>query len=316
MFELNHSPDGSNMSRFRSMSDLSRDENPAPPPQPLGACSRARDELADAVRSIQRLAASNPQHADTLPKQWMPDVRVEPFSGGKGSQSAHQFLIRMKDLRVAKDIPEMIFLNKWVPVYLTGMARAWYEHSFVGTKWRDFEVAFRHRFGVGYNEDTIRDKIFETKMGYDEDVGEFIDRVLTLNSELLDPIDDREIVRRLISNMTARLRAMLRRQDLNDVASLKHEAMRMQADMNSAIEESNVFSKLSRNENWNRQSAPLTSEKQSSKIFSKQEKVTDPKPIYCFRCNLPGHKASVCEAPKPAPKADKHGVPFNRPENS
>jgi len=273
------------------------------------------DEFRSLLRTMEQICANQARATDRLPRHLTPEVSVQPYSGVDKQQTVFEFLGSLKDLKNSKEIPDAVFLEKWVPVYLKGVARSWFDHHFVGVVWDDFEAAIKSRFGSSLVDEQLRDKIDARKMHFNEDVEDYIDDLCTLNSKLSEPISDKELIRKILSGMTASLRAMVRHTWDFEIAELKVLAIRIQGDMRSAVLEKQLFEKsknhppqFNHSNNTSAQGGSNPAGNSNKVSSSTNRKASD----LCFRCGNPGHRASVCEAPKPAPRpwgADQQNYP-------
>jgi len=100
------------------------------------------DEFRSLLRTMEQICANQARATDRLPGHLTPEVSVQPYSGVDKQQTVFEFLGSLKDLKNSKEIPDAVFLEKWVPVYLKGVARSWFDHHFVGVVWGDFDGLF------------------------------------------------------------------------------------------------------------------------------------------------------------------------------
>jgi hypothetical protein len=231
----------------------SRDQNVADPSVNNSGANRTRstnpfedgDDVVIARRQYEAMLAAMETMALQRhpPRAQPPDpkVSVTPFTGADRNYSVKDFLMRCKDAMRANRVPEGDFLNRWMPAFLEGKARHWYENEVVTLDWQDLEYRMHKRFSTTTRQDELLTKIHMRRMAFDEDVVTYIDSLVNLNYQLIDPISDTELIKIALRSVSAKLRAMIGTKRFLDIHELSAELERIQRDVGEAVQEQQRF---------------------------------------------------------------------------
>ena len=145
------------------------------------------------------------------------------FSGARGSD-AEAFLVRSKEGRALVSVSDdEIF--KCIPFFLSGIALYWYRTARGQWRdWRDFEVAWRTRFGSPDFQFALRDEIIRRTQGEREPVADYLTCMRALFERLDTPWTLDEQLNYTHRNMLPRLRVSVPRRTVYDFASLETSA--------------------------------------------------------------------------------------------
>ncbi|EFN60198.1 hypothetical protein EAG_06206, partial [Camponotus floridanus] len=149
------------------------------------------------------------------------------FSGARGSD-AETFLTRIEEGRALITVSdEEIF--KCIPFFLSGIALYWYRSERDRWRtWRDFQTAWRARFGNPDFQFALRDEIMRRTQGEHEPIADFITCIRALFDRLSPPWSLDEQLNYAHRNMLPRLQISVPRRNVYDFASLEDAATRIE----------------------------------------------------------------------------------------
>lgn len=121
----------------------------------------AREELEELQRKANLLAAlQKPSTEPDLPRHWIPKPQVSIFTGGNPNDNVNEFLQQLSQCRVALNVPDHIFLKRWVGTFLKDIAASWFVEECHVSSWSEFERQFRARFISTAQQEQIKDQIY------------------------------------------------------------------------------------------------------------------------------------------------------------
>jgi len=147
------------------------------------------------------------------------------FSGARGSD-AETFLTRIEEGRALITVSDEEIC---IPFFLTGIALYWYhgERNRWRT-WRDFETAWRERFGNPDFQFALRDEIMRRTQGEHELIADYLACIRALFDRLSPPWSLEEQLNYAHRNMLPRLQISVHRCNVYDFASLEYAATRVE----------------------------------------------------------------------------------------
>lgn len=147
------------------------------------------------------------------------------FSGTRG-EDAETFLLRIEEGRELIPVSDEDILC-CLPFFLSGIALHWFR----GKKnrlptWAVFKNAWRTRFGDPDFQFALRDEIMRRTQGEYEPVADYLTCLTALFDRLSPPWEEPEKVSSAFRNMLPRLQVAVRRDEVDDLETLKYLATR------------------------------------------------------------------------------------------
>lgn len=149
------------------------------------------------------------------------------FLGARGSD-AETFLARIEEGRALVSVNDEGIL-KCIPFFLSGIALYWYRNERSRWRnWRDFETAWRTRFGNPDFQFALRDESMRRTQEDHEPIADSLTCIRALFERLNPPWSLEEQLNYAHRNMLPRLQIAVHRRDIYDFYSLENLATRVE----------------------------------------------------------------------------------------
>ncbi|XP_077282247.1 uncharacterized protein LOC143908456 [Temnothorax americanus] len=241
------------------------------------------------------------------------------FSGQRGSD-AEAFLLRIKEARSIIHVDDAE-LFKCLPLFLSGTALYWVRlESENWRDWRDFEHAWRSRFGDPDYLTTLREEIQRRTQGEHEPAVEYLTCLRSLFTRMSPPWSLPEQLTLAHRNLLPRLQFAIRRWEFSDFHTLEDLATRTERTLLAdkmyrppLLPEQSLFPDLAYHAPQGKPRSPNTvaaGEAVAQGDPSRGEawsaaastdatiprSVPDDSNLKCWNCDQTGHRARTCRA--------------------
>lgn len=234
-------------------------------------------DLLDIMESVERLRDARRASSDE-PKMWVPELHLKPFTGRSDSSVIKEFLSRLESAKLARGMPDLKFLERFVPNFLQGEPFRWFQFHYVKRDWDSFARDFTERYSNQSVQEEIEERLFSCVMDKEQSVTAFIDNVQELNDRLNVPISQNDLVKLIRRNMNPLLRARLVLKPGSSMSEFVSECQRAER----------VWAAADRFMGRNFSQVNDSGQGRNSSGMSGQRE------IRCFRCQEVGHYARSC----------------------
>jgi len=152
------------------------------------------------------------------------DAKIPQYSGASDPKTPYDFIIEMEKYKEVVGYTERDMLQYVIPLSLTQDAFTWYRYEPPFVSWEDFRRRLRTEFqAIGYLEDMRRELQLRTQ-GPTEPLTEFIRVIRGYYERIGDPVEEIEIVTRVLRNMHPEYKQALLGKRIATLVDLKREA--------------------------------------------------------------------------------------------